>query len=102
MGKDAAWVCRTVKKLQEDGSLVFHRPKESEMVDEHLARLESLFSKALAMVENCEGMAQVAAIRTASTLLRDKRDFLQFVGLMKKEQETEWSKAQKAAFPMMG
>lgn len=101
MSKDAAWVCRTVKKLQTDTSPIFNRPKEEEMVDEHLARLESLYSKALTMIEDSEGMAQVAAIRTASTLLRDKRDFLEFVGLVREDQETAFSKMHRQAFPLM-
>lgn len=101
MGKDAAWVSRSVKRLQADTSLAFHRPKESEMANEHLARLESLYSKALAMVEDSEGMAQVAAIRTAGTLLREKMQFLQFVGLMQKDQETPMARNIKEAFSML-
>lgn len=99
MGKDPAWVSRSVKRLQADTSLAFQRPQEAEIANEHLARLERLYSKALAMVEDGEGMAQVAAIRTASTLLRDKMQFMQFVGLMREDQETPFSKMQKATFP---
>ena len=98
MGKDAAWVSRSVKKLEADTSLAFHSPKQTEMTDEHLARLERLYSKALAMIEDSEGMAQVAAIRTAGTLLREKMQFLQFVGLVTNGQETAWTKKFKAAF----
>jgi hypothetical protein len=102
MGKDAAWVSRAVKKLQTDTSLAFHRPKETETTNEHLGRLESLYFKALAMVEISEGKAQVTAIRTAATLLREKAQFLQFIGLMQKDQESALSKKMKEAFPLFG
>lgn len=89
MGKDPAWVSRSIKKIKGDFSTVYERPTEKEMVNDHLARLETLYGKAMKAVEDGEGMAKVAAIRTVNSILRDKSQFLQFVGLIYRNQEDQ-------------
>lgn len=87
MRKDPAWVSRSIQTIQSDFSTVFQRPAEKAITDDHLARIESLFSKAMRIAEDGEGMAQAAAVRTAASLLRDRMQFLQFVGLTERNQE---------------
>ncbi|GAA5144508.1 hypothetical protein GCM10023213_34850 [Prosthecobacter algae] len=87
MGKDPAWVSRSIKRIKGDFSTVYERPAEKEMVNDHLARLETLYAKAMKAAEESEGMAKVAAIRTVNSILRDKAQFLQFVGLIYRNQE---------------
>ena len=87
MNKDPAWVCRSVRRIREDFSAVFQRENEASVVDGQLARLESLYATALQTIESSDGMAKVAAIRTATSILREKQNFMQFVGLMRKQQE---------------
>lgn len=87
MGKDPAWVSRSIRIVQDDFTTVYQRPEEKEMADDHLARLESLYAKAMRIAEDGEGMAQAAAIRTAAAIMRDKMQFLQFVGLVGRNQE---------------
>lgn len=87
MRKDPAWVSRSIRRIQEDFSTVFQRPKEADIVNEHLARLESLYSKAMRIAEDGEGMAQAAAVRTAGAILRDKREYQQYMGLIEQNQE---------------
>lgn len=88
MGKDPAWVCRTLKKIESDFSAVFHRPKEAEFVNDHLAKMDLVFSKALKVAEDTEGMAKVAALRTVNTILQNRMQFLQHVGMVSKNQES--------------
>lgn len=87
MRKDPAWVSRSIRVIQDDFSTVYQRPAEKELANDHLARIESLYSKAMRIAEDGEGMAQAAAVRTAAAILRDKMQFLQFVGLVEKNQE---------------
>src|SRR4051812_25468310 len=42
MGKDRAWVSRSIKRIQADFSILYGTPEENRLVRENLARLQSL------------------------------------------------------------
>lgn len=91
MRKDPAWVSRSIQTINDDFSTVYQRTAEKQMANDHLARLESLYKKAMQIAEDGEGMTQAAALRTASSILRDKMQFLQFIGLVEERQETTFT-----------
>ena len=87
MGKDPAWVSRAIKKVQSDFSTVYQKPKESRLIEEQLARLESLYARAAATAETTEGANCIMAIRTAASVLREQFQFLQYTGMIQKNTE---------------
>jgi|GEM_PF-5675585 len=82
MGKDRAWVSRSVKRIREDFSTVFERPQATQLIDEHLAQLDSLHRQTMQTAENSTGAAKVAAMRLAMDLLSKRAEYLRNVGLL--------------------
>ena len=94
MGKDPAWVSRSIKKVQLDFSTVFQKPDERRVIQEQLAKLDALYSRAVSAAESSDGMKQLLAIRTATTILRERFNFMQFTGIIQKDSEAPQSPRQ--------
>lgn len=75
MGKDPAWVCRSIKKIEEDFTTAFLRPTEAETILRNLMLLESLLKEALRAVGASEGNSKMMALRTAASLLHQKSEY---------------------------
>lgn len=82
MGKDAAWVSRSVKRIRADFSSVYVRPEARQMMDEHLAQLDSLYRQALQTAESAAGMAKISALRLAGELLTKRAEYQKSIGLL--------------------
>ena len=72
LGKDPAWVSRSVREIQADFATVFSSPEESRLVSENLARFESLYAVALNTAFASTGYARTGALRLAAEVLRQK------------------------------
>src|SRR5438552_14114318 len=59
MGKDPAWVSRTIKQIQADFSTVHATPHENAMIRENFAVWESLYSEALRNLHNSTGYPRI-------------------------------------------
>lgn len=75
MGKDPAWVCRSIKRIQEDASTLYPRPGEAAIVAKNLATLESLLTCALKEAAERCGRTKILAIRAAADILRQKSEY---------------------------
>ena len=75
MGKDPAWVCRSIQRIQDDFSTIYPRPDEAKTILTNLANLESLLAEILRTIPTVEGGAKISAIRAASDLIRQKSDY---------------------------
>ena len=68
MGKDPAWLSRTIRELQADFATVHATPNESGIIRENLARWESLLAEALRNLHNSTCSALVSALRLAAEI----------------------------------
>lgn len=80
MGKDAAWVSRTIREIQADFATVHATPNESAIIRENLARWESLLADALRNLQNSTGYARISALRVAAEIHRQKAEYQISVG----------------------
>lgn len=80
MGKDPAWVSRTIRQIQADFSTVHATPHENAMIRENLAVWESLYSEALRNVHNSAGYPRISALRGAAEIHRQKAEYQVTVG----------------------
>lgn len=80
MGKDPAWVSRSVKRIQADFSLLYGTPDEERLVRENLARLQSIYAEALKIASTSEGYSRVAALRLAAEIVHQQAKYEITVG----------------------
>ena len=89
LGKDPAWVSRSVREIQADFATVFSSPEESRLVSENLARFESLYAVALNTAFASTGYARTGALRLAAEVLRQKTAYELSLGYVKARQGRE-------------
>lgn len=87
MGKDPAWVSRTIKLIRSDFSTVFVRSETRRLIDEHLAQIESLYRQALQAAEGSTGMAKISALRLATEVFTKRAEYQRSVGLLPDEEK---------------
>ena len=80
MGKDPAWVSRTIQEIQADFATVHATPNESGIIRENIARWESLFAEALRNLYNSAGFPRISALRAAAEIHRHKAEYEVTVG----------------------
>ncbi len=80
MGKDAAWVCRSIKRIQADFSIVYATPTEERIISENLARLESLYAETLRTAFASTGHTRVYGLRIAADILDQQAQYQITVG----------------------
>jgi hypothetical protein len=80
MGKDPAWVSRTVKQIQADFSTVQATPNESGIIRENLVRWETIYADARRVAAVSEGFARISALRVCAEVLRNKAEYEVTVG----------------------
>src|SRR4051812_10789641 len=66
MGKDPAWVSRTIQEIQADFTTVHATPNESAIIRANIARWESLLAEALKNIHTSAGFARISALRAAA------------------------------------
>jgi len=84
MGKDPAWVSRTIRQIQADLSTVHALPNEAGIIQENVARWEVLLAEARRLATASEGFKRISALRVCAELLRQKAEYEVTVGLVKK------------------
>jgi len=80
MGKDRAWVSRSIKRIQADFSILYGTPEENRLVRENLARLQSLYAEARKTAFSTVGHSRVAALRLAAELVHQQSQYEITVG----------------------
>jgi hypothetical protein len=80
MGKDPAWVSRSIKRIQSDFSTVYGTPTEEEIIMDNLARIESLYSEALNTLHSSNGYSRISALRVTAEIVRQKSEYELTVG----------------------
>ncbi|HEY7001946.1 MAG TPA: hypothetical protein VH330_09400 [Candidatus Udaeobacter sp.] len=80
MGKDPAWVSRTIQEIQADFAKVRATPNESGIIRENIAKWESLLAEALRNLHNSNGFARISALRAAAEIHRHKAEYEVTVG----------------------
>ena len=48
LGKDKAWVSRTIQRLENERGTVYRSPKAEELIEENMGQLDSLLARAFA------------------------------------------------------
>ncbi len=87
LGKDKAWVTRTIQGLETEGETAYRSPKEMELVGGNLAQLDSLLASALSIGHRQkDAKTRIAAIRVAADLLRQKSEYEIAVGFVHKRE----------------
>jgi len=84
MGKDPAWVSRSIKEITADFSKAFATPEESRLISERLLKLHTLYSEALNTALASSGHVRIGALRLASEILHQEASFEMAVGLVRK------------------
>ena len=81
LGKDKAWVSRTIQRLEKERETVYRSPKAETLIEENIEQLDSLLARAFAAVR-CESTSkgQLAAIRTAADIVRQKAEYQMATG----------------------
>ncbi len=81
LGKDKAWVSRTIQRLEKERQTVYRSPKAEALIDENMAQLDSLLARAFAAVRSeSKSKGQLAALRTAADIVRQKAEYEMAVG----------------------
>jgi hypothetical protein len=80
MGKDPAWVSRTVTQIQADFSTVQATPNESGIIRENLVRWETIYADARRVAAVSEGFNRISALRVCAEVLRHKAEYEVTVG----------------------
>ena len=50
LGKDKAWVSRTIQRLEKERETVYRSPKAETLIEENIEQLDSLLARAFAAV----------------------------------------------------
>lgn len=88
LGKDKAWVSRAIQKLETERASAYRSAEERDLIGENLRQLDSLLAKALAAAHGGkDAKTQLAALRTAADVLRQKADYEMAVGLVQGHRE---------------
>lgn len=80
MGKDTAWVSRSIKRIHSDFSILYATPDENQMIHENLARLESLYAEALRILSTSTGHSRISACRLVAEIVRQQAEYQVTVG----------------------
>jgi hypothetical protein len=80
MGKDAAWVSRSIRRIQQDFSTLYGTPDENRLVRENIARLQNLYAAALKVAFSSEGFKRISALRLAAEIQRQLNEYQVTVG----------------------
>lgn len=80
MGKDAAWVSRSIRRIQEDFSTLYGTPDEKRLVRENIARLQNLYAAALKEAFSSDGFKRISALRLAAEIQRQLNEYQVTVG----------------------
>lgn len=90
LGKDKAWVSRTIQRLEKERETVYRSPKAAELIEENMGQLDSLLARAYAaMRRDSTAKGQLSAIRTAADVLRQKAEYQMAVGLVQRRERAE-------------
>ena len=84
LGKDPAWVSRSIKEINTDFSKAFTTPEESRLISERLLKLHTLYSEAMNTAHASSGHVRISALRLASEILHQEASFEMAVGLVRK------------------
>ena len=82
LGKDPAWVSRTIRKLLSEKATAFASNAERATLEDMQRDYDRLIATAMEMKETGSDKSKLAAIQTASAALRAKHDFLIKTGLV--------------------
>ncbi len=88
MGKDPAWVSRTIRRIQQDPVLLYSSPNIQTVVQDQLASLDALIRVSLDHVGATHGSTKTGALRLAADLLKEKNSYLEKVGMLRPENLT--------------
>ena len=80
MGKDPAWVSRSIRRIQEDFSTLYGTPDENRLVRENIANLENLYAEARKTAYESEGFKRISALRLAAEIQRQLNEYEMTVG----------------------
>jgi uncharacterized coiled-coil DUF342 family protein len=80
MGKDAAWVSRSIRRIQEDFSTLYGTPDENRLVRENIANLENLYAEARKTAHESDGFKRISALRLAAEIQRQLNEYEVTVG----------------------
>lgn len=89
MGKDPAWVSRSIRRLRESPEIAFRKPCEAELVARHHEQLEALYALAMRTVTADPDKVNIYAIRIAGHLRRQILDFEIRVGMVETRTRTD-------------
>lgn len=96
LGKDKAWVTRAIQKLESERATAYRSPEERQLISENVRQLESLLAKALAISHGGSDVkTQLAAIRTAADVIRQKSEYEMVVGFVQRRGEQGAGDAEK-------
>lgn len=84
MGKDPAWVSRSIKEINADFSKAFTTPDESRLIAEKLVKFHTLYSEAMNTAHTSSGHARISALRLATEIIHQEASFQMAVGLVRK------------------
>jgi len=84
MGKDPAWVSRSIKEINADFSKAFTTQEESRLISERLLKLQNLYLEAMDTAYASSGHVRISALRLASEILHQEASFEMAVGLVRK------------------
>ena len=76
LGKDKAWVSRTIRKLLAEKATAYASISERATLEEMRRDFDRLISTAMELGETGSDKAKLAAIQAAGIVLRAKQDFL--------------------------
>jgi hypothetical protein len=80
MGKDPAWVSRTLQEIQSDFSTVHATPNEVGIIQENLVRWQTLYAEARQVATASDGFKRISALRLCAELVRQKAEYEVSVG----------------------
>ena len=89
LGKDPAWVSRSIKEINADFSRVFVTPDESRIISENLAMFQRLYSEAVNTASAASGYVRTGGFRLAADILRQKAAYQIAVGYVQNRQGRE-------------
>ena len=82
LGKDAAWVSRTVRSIHQDPALIYSAPDTQSAVSEQLAGHEALIRMAMEHAGKSDGGNKTAALRLVADMHQRRGEFLEKVGIL--------------------
>ncbi len=88
MGKDPAWVSRSIRRVRDNPEIAYRKPQEAEIVAGHHEQLEMLYTMALRSALLEPEKPNLYAIRIAAHLRRQILDFEIRVGMVETRQRS--------------